>query len=224
VKAEFLFRFASYVEWPADAAGGSFVIAVVGAEKVARQLDELVPRTKVRGGVVEVRRIRRASDLEGVNILFVGRDALARTRSLRAAALERPILLVTDDGDGFSAGAIINFIELDHNVRFEISLVAADRAGLKIDSALLSVASRVELRPQASLPHLAPNLQVEQINTQEFQISPASLSTFNNMYYAQVNHGPRSLDHRREAALCRKASVAWEPRTSWNSPSTAPIY
>ena len=152
------------MEWPADAAGGSFVIAVVGADEVARQLDELLPRTKVRGGAAEVRRITRASDLDGVNILFVGRDALARTRSLRAAALERPILLVTDDGDGFSAGAIINFIEVDRNVRFEISLVAADRAGLKIDSALLSVASRVELRPQASLPHLAPNLQVEQIN------------------------------------------------------------
>jgi hypothetical protein len=57
---------------------------------------------------------------------------------------------VTDDEGGFSAGAVINFIEVDRNVRFEISLVAADRAGLKIDSALLSVASRVE-RPAAVL-------------------------------------------------------------------------
>lgn len=154
VKAAFLYRFASYVEWPTDAASGSFVIAVVGADEVARQLDELLPRSKVHGGAAEVRRITRASELDGVHILFVGRDALARTRTLRAAALERPILLVTDDGGGFSAGAVINFIEVDRNVRFEISLVAADRAGLKIDSALLSVATRVERRPQAWLPRV----------------------------------------------------------------------
>jgi len=154
VKAAFLYRFASYVEWPADDATDSFVIAVAGAEDVARQLDELLPRTKVHGAAAEVRRITRASELDGVNILFVGRDALARTHSLRAAALTRPILLVTDDEGGFSAGAVINFIEVDRNVRFEISLVAADRAGLKIDSALLSVASRVERRPQAWLPRI----------------------------------------------------------------------
>jgi hypothetical protein len=78
---------------------------VVGADEVARQLDELLPRSKVHGGAAEVRRITRASELDGVHILFVGRDALARTRTLRTAALKRPILLVTDDGGGFSAGA-----------------------------------------------------------------------------------------------------------------------
>jgi hypothetical protein len=70
VKAAFLYRFASYVEWPADDVGDSFVIAVAGAEDVARQLDDLLPRTKVHGAAAEVRRITRASELDGVNILF----------------------------------------------------------------------------------------------------------------------------------------------------------
>ena len=152
VKAAFIYRFASYVEWPADATSGSFVIAVVGADEVARQLEELLPRSRLPGGTVQVRRITRAAELDGVRILFVGRDALARTRSLRAAALKRPILFVTDDEDGISAGAVINFVEVSRNVRFEISLVAAERARLKIDSALLSVATRVERPPQAWMP------------------------------------------------------------------------
>jgi hypothetical protein len=75
---------------------------------------------------------------------------LARTHALRAAALLRPILIVTDDRHGLDSGGVINFIETDRNVRFEISLLAADRARLKINSALLSVAARVERRPQAS--------------------------------------------------------------------------
>jgi hypothetical protein len=149
VKAAFLYRFASYVEWPADSTAQPFVIAVAGNEAVARQLDELLPRVKVRGRAAQLRRVTRTADLDGVHILYVGPDQLSRTRALRAAALERPILIVTDDDRGLDAGAVINFVEAGRNVRFEISLIAADRARLKIDSALLSVAARVERRPQA---------------------------------------------------------------------------
>jgi hypothetical protein len=150
VKAAFLYRFASYVEWPADSPAAPFVIAVAGAEDVAKQLDQLLPRMKVHGRAAELRRVSRAADLDGVHILYVGPELLARTRSLRAAAAERPILIVTDDARGLDAGAIINFVEANRNVRFEISLIAADRARLKIDSALLAVAARVERRPQAA--------------------------------------------------------------------------
>jgi hypothetical protein len=85
-----------------------------------------------------------------VHILYVGAEALGRTRDLRAAAAGRPILLVTDgnDGnDGASGGAVITFVEADRKIRFEISLPAAERARLRIDSALLAVAERVESQP-----------------------------------------------------------------------------
>jgi hypothetical protein len=87
-------------------------------------------------------------DLDGVHILYVGERALSRTRALRARAIELPILVVTDDERGLDGGGVINFIEVNRNLRFEISLNAADRSGLKINTALLSVAARVERRPQ----------------------------------------------------------------------------
>jgi hypothetical protein len=155
VKAAFLHRFASYVAWPPEAIGeGPFVIAVAGAEEVAQHLDELLPGITVQGRRAEVRRITSTANLDGVHILYVGAAMLAGTRELRAAATERPVLLVTDGADGFDGGGVINFLEADNKVRFEISLTAADRARLRIDSALLPVAARVE-RPQAGL--LPPN-------------------------------------------------------------------
>lgn len=152
VKAAFLYRFASFVEWPADSPASPFVIAVAGDEDVARQLEVLVPRMVVNHQPVQLRRVSRVADLDGVHILYVGPDALPRTRTLRGAALERPILIVTDADRGLDAGAVINFVEADRNVRFEISLIAADRARLKIDSALLSVAAHVERRPPEIRP------------------------------------------------------------------------
>jgi hypothetical protein len=65
--------------------------------------------------------------------------------------------MVTESEDGIEGGAVINFIEVDRNLRFEISLNAADRSGLRINSALLSVAARVERRPQGAINCLDGN-------------------------------------------------------------------
>jgi len=146
VKAAFLYRFASYVEWPPEASPDQLVIGIAGGEGVAQQLELLLPRMSAHGRAARIQRVTRASELDGVHILYVGRDLLARTRAMRAAAAQRPILVVTDDEGGLEAGSVINFLDADRNVRFEISQSASDRARLKIDSALLSVAARVERR------------------------------------------------------------------------------
>lgn len=161
VKAAYLFRFAQYVEWPNPAVDTPFVIAVTGAEDVAVHLERLTYGMTVDGRRTEVRRVSRAAELDGVQILFVGARAFARTRPLRAAAIQRPILVVTDDENGLDGGGVINFIEVNRNLRFEISLNAADRSGLRINSALLSVAARVERRPQGAISCLDgyPRLQ-----------------------------------------------------------------
>ncbi|HEX5046463.1 MAG TPA: YfiR family protein [Gammaproteobacteria bacterium] len=154
VKAAFLHRFASYIEWPPGAVGnGPFVIAVVGAEGVARNLDELLPSMTVQGRRAVVRRVTRVAELDGVHIVYFGPEMLSRARDLREAAMQRPVLLVTDGDAAFRAGGVVNFVESDNKVRFEVSLAAANRARLRIDSALLSVAARVvEGEPQAWTP------------------------------------------------------------------------
>jgi hypothetical protein len=149
VRAAYLFRFASYVEWPAvEATGAPFVIGIYGAEDVAVHLERLTTNISIRGRPATVRRIRGVEDLQDVQILYVGPRVFRGARPLRERIANKPVLLVTDNRDGLVGGGVINFIEVNRNLRFEISLDAADRAGLKIDSALLSVAARVDKRTQ----------------------------------------------------------------------------
>jgi hypothetical protein len=153
VKAAFLFRFASFVQWPADQhADGPFVIGVFGSDPVADQLGQLLPGMNVRGQAAEVRRVTKPSELDGVRILYVGAGPAARSRAVREKAMTLPILLVTDRDHEFGAGGVINFIDAPRNVRFEVSLLAADRARLTIDSALLAVAARVQRRALQARP------------------------------------------------------------------------
>ena len=148
VKAAFLHRFASYVEWPPEALGdGPFVIGIADGDEVATHLTELLPQMTLQGRRAEVRRVARGTDLEGVHILYVGGNTRNRASELRAAATNRSILLVTDATNGLAGGGVINFLESENRVRFEVSLRAADRARLRVDSALLAVAARVEPPP-----------------------------------------------------------------------------
>jgi hypothetical protein len=151
VKAAFLHRFASYVAWPDEPSGDDpFTIAVAGADDVAEQLEGLLPGLTIHNRPARIRRVAAANDLAGVHILYVG-SPTPRARSLIAAASGKPILTVTDDDDGLTTGSVINFVSVGKNIRFEISLPAAERSHLRIDSGLLSVAARVHERPRAQL-------------------------------------------------------------------------
>lgn len=145
VKAAFLHRFAAYVEWPAASeAGTEFVIAVAGADGVHEELARLLPRVTVQQRPARAIVATRPEHVADARILFVGQQqAAAQRRALIAAAARRHVLVVTDAADGLESGGVINFVRDGRRVRFEISVPAAERHGLRIKSDLLSVATRV---------------------------------------------------------------------------------
>ena len=145
VKAAFMYRFGTYVEWPsAKAAGDPIAIAVLGAPTVATLLADYVPGRNIQGRPVEVRPIARVEDVRDADLLFIGRDNSAMLTELVQALGKRPVLIVTDAPDGLQHGAMVNFKLVDQRVRFEISLRNAKAAGLVLSSRLLSAAIRVE--------------------------------------------------------------------------------
>jgi hypothetical protein len=153
VKAAFLHRFTAYVEWPEPPTRDApFTIAVFGAEDVASQLEEFLPRLNIGGRPARVVRVAGVGDIAAAQILYVGPGSLRGAKTLIDAASHRPVLIVTDDEGGLAKGAVINFVRIGTNVRFEVSLPAADRGGFKLNSGLLAVAVHVEGRPQGDVP------------------------------------------------------------------------
>jgi len=143
VKAAFLYKFLSYVEWPAGAIGAAstpIVIGVLDADDIADELRTVVAKRRIGQHPLEVRRGDESNALDGVNVLFVGAggaDALSR---LAPKAHEKSVLLVSDFANGLAAGSVINLVVVDNRVRFEVSLEAAERSDLKLSSRMLAVA------------------------------------------------------------------------------------
>lgn len=143
VKAAYLFRFLSFVEWPAaalPAAEAPLVVGVLGNDEVAQQFAAMVAGRRVLGHPVIARNLTEHDSIEGLHALFIGR---LRARSRMVEQLkERPVLVVTESGLGDNG--MLNFLLVDGRVGFEASLKAADRAGLKLGARLLALAEHVE--------------------------------------------------------------------------------
>jgi hypothetical protein len=144
VKAAFLYHFGTYVQWPAPADDDAITIAVLGAPTIVAQLQRFLPNRSIQGRAVAVRALTTLDDLRSDEILFIGAEFNGRLRELIDTVDARPILIVSDARDGLDQGAMVNFQLVDRRVRFEISLPAAQSAGLMLSSRLLSAALRVE--------------------------------------------------------------------------------
>jgi hypothetical protein len=145
VKAAYLYRFVGYVGWPTEVSDSKpFTIAVLDAPGVARELRRLLPEHPINGGVAQVREIARVQDAVSAQVLYVGAGHADFLSALSSQANSNSILFVTDEAGGLTSGGVLNFLNIDHRVRFEISLTAAERVHLKISSDLLSIAIRVQ--------------------------------------------------------------------------------
>lgn len=145
VKAAFLFKFLSFVEWPREAlpANAPIVIGVVGADDVAAELQQIAPGRSVEGRPVVVRRVREGEPYTGAHLIFFGRGEAPRLRELQRLAPSQPLLIVGDWDGALEGGAVVNFLRGDGRVRFEVALDAAERRSLRISPRMLAVAQSV---------------------------------------------------------------------------------
>ncbi len=146
VKAAFLFNFAKFVEWPADAFSGTdapLQICLLGQDPFGHEFEEVIGDKSVNGHRIEVIHPSGVPQARGCQIIFVAfsekRQAPEILRGLRGANV-----LTVGDSPGFAGiGGVINFVVADGRVRFEINMKAAERAHLKISARLLTVAKLI---------------------------------------------------------------------------------
>lgn len=143
VKAAFLFKFPSFVEWSEKAftaPGAPLKIGVMAADEVLAELQNMASGRLVQGRSLIVRRVLEEENVSDLHVLFVGRGASAVIPKLR----QIPNLLVVSESDGaLEQGSVINFVRSQGRVRFEVALDSAERHELRISSRMLAVARSV---------------------------------------------------------------------------------
>jgi hypothetical protein len=142
VKANYLVRFAAFVEWPPQAFSGPqapVVICVAGRDPFGASLANAARAQTAFGRRLTVRRPATAAAVTGCHILYVGQGAGA----LVTASAAQPGLLVVTDAAAAPDRGMIHFVVADDRVRFHIDQRAAARSELAISSRLLNLALTV---------------------------------------------------------------------------------
>lgn len=135
VKANFLAKFADFVDWPSGAT--TVVIGVLGDDPFGGSLDKAVQGQTVAGRPVMIKRSHRLEDLRTCQVLFVTKSERGRAGEVLAAVQGAPVLTVGDFEQFTKEGGVIAFVLTEGKVRFEVNAGAAKQTGLKISSRLL---------------------------------------------------------------------------------------
>jgi hypothetical protein len=147
VQAAFLCSFADYVEWPDLEPDSPVVLLVLGDDPFGAVLDDTAAGPSARRRRVTIRRSRRLEEAVQAQIVFVSSGEQPRLRAVLTALDEAAVLSVSDAESFARRGGMVGFVVEQRRVRFEINQRAAERAGLRISSRLLSLARIVEGTP-----------------------------------------------------------------------------
>ncbi len=148
VKATFLMRFASFVQWPAESfpdPAQPVAVCLVGDAAFARLVESAARGERVGRREIAVRHFETLPPDAGCHLLFVAGAPSGSGAAALQAVHGQPVLTVTDARRGRLRG-MIHFVLDDGRVRFHIDRDAAEAASLNVSSRLLSVAASVRSR------------------------------------------------------------------------------
>ncbi len=146
VKVGYLHKFAKFVEWPTEAftsEGAVFALCVLGKDSFVGALPSIQGKP-IKGRKLKIKYFAQEAPGEGCHILFVSSSEADRVSQIITPLQLTPYLTVADIERCARSGGMINFITQGHKTRFAINLKVAQRAGLRIRSKLLKLATIVD--------------------------------------------------------------------------------
>ena len=139
VKAAFLYNFAKFIQWPtSENRPEALSIGIVGADRFRDVLGSIVNGKTVNGRDIEVRQVLNDDDVRAYHIIFIAAES-RRTADVIQRVAHAGVLTVGETPQFLQEGGVIQFYIRDNRVRFQINAAAANNAGLKISSQLLSL-------------------------------------------------------------------------------------
>lgn len=134
LKAQFIYNFAAYIEWPIIYNGTDFVIGVAGDDAAVKKIKEVIGGKKVGGKKLKIEKYDKVTNY---HIVYVTSSSSSNFASLKNEARKNKTILVTDDDALFDFGAHISFIMNGDKIRYTLNKPAIEKVGLKVSTELM---------------------------------------------------------------------------------------
>ncbi len=146
MKAMYLRKIPSFVEWPASAASISktaFQMCTVGDYPFGARLAQEVGGVAVSGRRIQLRWAHKKQELDSCEMVFFSRSEAQRYGKILDGLKGKSVLTVGESLGFLEAGGMVELSFENGRLQMEVNLVAARSANLKLDARLLAMAKRV---------------------------------------------------------------------------------
>jgi len=146
IKAAFIYNFAKFVDWPAQAFASTnapMVIGLLGDNVFDGYITHLISGREINGHQLQFEKFDSLAQITNCQVLFISASEKNHLPKILDQLRGTSTLTISEKTDDFigDGGMIYLFLDDENKVRFQINNDAARKAGLTISSKLLSLAA-----------------------------------------------------------------------------------
>ena len=138
VHANIIYRFTKYVEWPAEAKPGEFVIGCIGDSPLFDLLLVSTQNKTAKGRKIIIKKFTGTEPSYSCEILIISEEESRWLKRIVAVTLHSPVLIVTESEGLVRKGSCINFLVEDDHLTLEFNKHNLEERKLNVASELMS--------------------------------------------------------------------------------------
>ena len=135
-----VYNFTKYVQWPDHAAGGEFVIGVVGNTEIYNTLNGWYGGKPKGSKTYVIKKFNSAADVTDCHVLYIDKSRSNDFEAVNEKVKGKGTLVITDKNGLGEKGSAINFKMVNNKLKFELNQKAIEASNLKVSGALSSMA------------------------------------------------------------------------------------
>ena len=140
-QCDIIYKLSQYVTWPEKHEDYKFVIGVVGSVKDFESFQKLaLKKGKVHNYPIEVRYFDCLEAIDECDLLYVSEEFKIRIKKIVKWTKNERVLIVSGKNSYGASGSVINFVEVDGKLKFELNKGQAEKRGLQVSDKLKNIA------------------------------------------------------------------------------------
>lgn len=140
VKANYLYLFTKYINWPDQIPADTFTIGLVGDTKPMKSnLEAIVKNKKIKDKPVKIEIYEEVANVNNANLLFVGNMDATNLQGLLKTLQSKPILTIGNTTLEDASFVHILLTEIDSELKFQLNETELEAANLEVDQKLIDL-------------------------------------------------------------------------------------
>lgn len=140
-QSDIVYRLSKHISWPEKKGTYKFVIIVLGSSDDFKSFQKLAVRKgAIQNIPIEVRHFDCDETLEDCHLLYISDACNLEMLNIIKKTKKDPVLIVSGRAGGGALGSIINFVDTNGKLKFELNKQQALMRGLEISDTLKDIA------------------------------------------------------------------------------------